>query len=326
MNRRTFVSMLGALGASIPLRAAAQARPPLIAVLNIGNEEATKSNLDAFRDEMRKLGYEEGVKYTVAVRWSNASIQRLPELARELVALNPDVAVAHQVVGAQALHRESPSTPIVMAGGSGALQTGLVQSLARPGGNVTGLLNLSDELTGKLFELMHEIAPRATRVVALSSGRGVVEAEVRAQSRAAAKALGMTLVDAVAESSSQLGAIAERCSREHCEAMVSLPDPTLGSFAEAVTTLAASMRIPAVYSNTAFSTVGGLVSYSSDFLQISRRAAVYVDKILKGAKPGDLPIERPTKFELVVNLKTAQGLGIKIPQAILLRADRVIEA
>ena len=326
MNRRSFLVTLGALGASLPLCAAAQARPPLVAVLNTGNEETTRSNLDAFRGAMRKLGYEENVSYRVAVRWSNASIQRLPELARELVALGPDVAVAHQVVAAQALHRESTSMPIVMAGGSGALQTGLVQSLARPGGEVTGLLNLSDELTGKLFELMHEVAPRATRVVALSSGRGVVEAEVRAQSRAAAKALGMTLVDAVAESSAQLAAIAERCSREHCEAMVSLPDPTLSSFAEAVTALAASVRIPAVYSNTAFSTVGGLVSYSADFLEISRRAAVYVDKILKGAKPADLPIERPTKFELVVNLKTAQSLGIKVPQALLLRADRVIDA
>jgi putative ABC transport system substrate-binding protein len=325
MNRRTLLATLGALGVSFPLRVAAQARSPLIAILNTGNEDVTKRNLDAFRDEMLKLGYQEGVNYRVAVRWSNANIQQLPELARDLVRLNPDLAVAYQVIGAQALHRESPSMPIVMAGGSGALQTGLIESLARPGGKVTGLLNLSDELTAKLFELLREIAPRAKRVVALSSGRGVVEAEVRAQSRAAAKALGMTLTEAVAESSSQLSGIAERCAREHCEALVSLPDPALSSFPEAVTALAASMRIPAVYSNTAFSTAGGLVSYSADFVQISRRAAVYVDKILKGARPGDLPIERPTKFELVVNLKTANSLGIKIPQAMLLRADRVIE-
>jgi putative ABC transport system substrate-binding protein len=170
-----------------------------------------------------------------------------------------------------------------------------------------------------------EIAPKAKRVVALSSGRGVVEAEVRAQSRSAAGVLGLTLVEAVAQSPSQLAAVAERCAREHCDAMVSLPDPNLSSFPEAVTAMASSLRIPAVYSNTAFSNVGGLISYSADFLQICRRAATYVDKILKGAKPGDLPIERPTKFDLVVNLKTANALGIKIPQAVLLRADRVIE-
>lgn len=326
MNRRKLLVTLGALGVFFPLRAAAQSRPPLIAVLNTGNDDSTKRNLEAFRDEMLTLGYRDGTGYRLAVRSSNANIQRLPDLANELVSLKPDLAIAYQVVGAQALHRASPSLTIVMAGGSGALQTGLIESLARPGGKVTGLLNLSDELTAKLFELAREIAPRAKRVVALSSGRGVVEGEVRAQSRAAASALGMTLVEAVAESPSELNAIAERCAREHCEALVSLPDPTLSSFPEAVTGMAASMRIPAIYSNTAFSAVGGLASYSADFLQISRRAATYVDKILKGAKPGDLPIERPTKFELVVNLKTANSLGIKIPQAVLLRADRVIDA
>lgn len=232
------------------------------------------------------------------------------------------IAVASQVVGAQALHRESPSLPIVMAGGSGALQTGLIESLGRPGGNVTGPLNLSDELTAKLFELVREIAPYAKRVASLSSGRGVVEAEVRAQSRAAAQALGMRLTETVAESPSQLAGVAERCAREQCEALVSLPDPNLRRFPEVVTALAASLRIPGVYSNTPFSRVGGLLSYSADF---SRRAATYVDKILNGARPGDLPIERPNKFELVINLKTATSLGIKIPQAILLRADRVIE-
>jgi putative ABC transport system substrate-binding protein len=325
MSRRALLAALGALGVWLPLRVAAQARMPLIAALNNGTEDATQPGLNAFRDGMRELGYHEGINYRMAVRWSNAHIERLPELARELVRLHPDLAVAYQVIGAQALHRESASMPIVMAGGSGALQTGLIESLARPGGTVTGLLNLSDELTAKLFELMHEIAPRARRVIALSSGRGVVEAEVRAQSRAAARSLGMTLIEAVAESSSQLTGIAERCARENCEALVSLPDPTLSSFPGAVTALAAALRIPAVYSNTAFSTVGGLVSYSADFAQISRRAAVYVDKILKGARPGDLPIERPTTFELVVNLKTANMLGVRIPQAILVRADRVIE-
>jgi putative ABC transport system substrate-binding protein len=184
MSRRMFLAMIGAVAALQLPRANAQARTPLIAVLNNGTEAATRSNLEAFRDGMRELGYREGVNYRMEIRWSDAHVERLPELAREIVRLAPDIAVAYQVVGAQALHRESHGMPIVMAGGSGALQTGLIASLARPGGNVTGLLNLSDELTAKLFELVSEIAPRAKRVVAISSGRGIVEAEVRTQSRA----------------------------------------------------------------------------------------------------------------------------------------------
>lgn len=326
------MKLRGAFGLLIALCAAltaggasAQPRMPLIVVLMHGTESVIRPRLDALRGGLRELGYHEKQNYQVEVRWSDNRVERLPELARELLALKPDVAVAQPVLAAQAFHRESKTIPIVMAGGAGAQRVGLIASLARPGSNVTGLTNQGDELTTKLFELLREIAPRAKRVLALSSGLGAAELDVRAGSRAAAKAYGLTLIEAFAESPSQLPPLAERCVRERCEALVSLLDPNLSSFRGEVVSLAARLRIPAAYPTNNFAEEGGLISYSTDILQQARRAATYVDKILKGAKPGDLPVERPTKFELVVNQKTAKALGLKIPQSILVRADRVIE-
>lgn len=326
MKLRGAFALLFALCAALTAGGAlAQLRMPLIVVLMHGTESVIRPRLDALRGGLRELGYHEKQHYRMEVRWSDNRVERLPELARELLGLNPDVAVANLVLSAQALHRESKTIPIVMSGGAGAQRVGLIASLARPGGNVTGLTNQGDELTAKLFELLREIAPRAKRVVVLSSGLGAAELDVRAGSRAAAKAYGLTLIEAFAESPSQLPTLAERCARERCEALVSLLDPILANFRGDVVALAARLRIPAAYPINEFAVDGGLISYSTDTLQLTRRAATYVDKILKGAKPGDLPIERPTKFELVVNQKTAKALGLNIPQSILVRADRVIE-
>ena len=324
MKLRGAFALLFALCAALAAGdASAQPRMPLIVVLMHGTESVIR--LDALREGLRELGYHEKQNYRMEVRWSDNRVERLPELARELLGFKPDVAVAQPVLAAQAFHRESKTIPIVMAGGAGAQRVGLIASLARPGGNVTGLTNQGDELTTKLFELLQEIAPRAKRVVALSSGLGAVELDVRAGSRAAAKAYGLTLIEAFAESPSQLRLLAERCARERCEALVSLLDPNLTNFRGDVVALAAKLRIPAAYPINAFAEDGGLISYSTNTLQLTRRAATYVDKILKGAKPGDLPVERPTKFELVVNQKTAKALGLKIPPSILVRTDRVIE-
>ena len=325
MRRRTAFGFLFALGAFAAAGGAlAQARVPLIVVLVHATEKASHPGLEALRGGLRELGYREGAGYRMEVRLTDNRIERLPQLARDLLALKPDLAVAAPVVSAQAFFRESKTIPIVMAGGAGALRFGLIASLARPGGNVTGVTNQGDDLTVKLFELLQEIAPRAKRVVALSSGLGSVEGDVRRDSRAAAKTYGMTLIEALAESPEQLPQLAERCRHERCEALVTLLDPNLSNFRSEVIALAAKLRIPAAYYLREFAEEGGLLSYGADRLQLWRRAATYVDTILKGTKPGDLPIEQPTKFELVVNLKTAQALGIKVPQSILLRADQVI--
>jgi putative ABC transport system substrate-binding protein len=305
--------------------ALAQPRQPLIVVLMHGKESALRSRVDVLTEGLRELGYVEGRNYRMEVRWSDNQVDRLPALARELLAKKPDVAVGAPVLSAQALHRESRTVPIVLANGAGAQRLGLIASLSHPGGNVTGLENQLDGLSAKQLEFLKEIAPNAKRVMTLSSGRGAAEPDVREGSRTAAKAYGMTLIEALADSPAKLAEVSALCERERCEGLVVLLDPNVTSFRSEVIAMAARLRIPSVYPTLEFADEGGLIAYSTDVHPLFRRAATYVDRILKGAKPGDLPVERPTKFELVINLKTAQALGIKIPPSLLLRADRLIE-
>jgi ABC-type uncharacterized transport system substrate-binding protein len=305
--------------------ALAQPRQPLIVVLMHGKERALPGRLEALIEGLRDLGYIEGRNYRMEVRWSDNQVERLPALARELLAKKPEVAVGSPVLSALALQRESRTVPIVIASGAGAQRVGLIASLAHPGGNVTGLENQLDELSAKQLELLKEIAPSAKRVMTLSSGLGAAEPDVREGSRTAAKAYGMTLIEALADSPAKLAQVSAVCERERCEALVVLLDPNVQSFRSEVIAMAARLRIPAAYPILAYADDGGLVAYSTDAGLLFRRAASYVDRILKGAKPADLPVERPTKFELVINLKTARTLGIKLPQSVLMRADRLID-
>jgi putative ABC transport system substrate-binding protein len=305
--------------------AIAQPRPPLIVVLMHGHPGALAGRVEALVEGLRELGYVRGRGYRMEVRWSDNDVARLPVLARELLAMKPDVAVASPVVSAQALARESRTVPIVIASGAGAQRVGLIASLAQPGGNVTGIENQLDTLTAKQFELLNEIAPGAKRVLALSSGLGAAEPDAREGSRVAARALGMTLVEAFADRREKLADVSSRCERERCDALVVLIDPSLQNFRADVIAMAARLRIPAVYPTLPFADDGGLVAYSTDIPLQFRRSAFFVDRILRGAKPGELPVERPTRFELVVNVKTARALGLAIPRAVLLRADRIVE-
>jgi putative tryptophan/tyrosine transport system substrate-binding protein len=317
--------LCAAVGAIRAGRAMAQARLPLVAMLVHGSPEPNRAALNAFIDGMRELGYEPGRQYRLEVRFSDARSERLPVLARELLALGPDVIVTRPVLAAQAVQKESRTAPIVMATGAGALRAGLIASLARPGGNVTGLTNQGDELPTKLFQLLREVAPRARRVLVLSSGQAVVEPDTRAAARAAAETYGLALVEAYARTADELPAAMERCRRERCEAMVTLLDTNFSSFPEQVVNIAAQLRIPAVYYGRELVLRGGLIAYGADARVLNRRAATYVDKILKGARPADLPVEQPTQFELTVNQSTARALDLKLPQSILLRADQVID-
>jgi putative ABC transport system substrate-binding protein len=325
ITKRKLLVVLALVGLAGAFGACAQPRLPLIGVLVHAVEAADRRRLDALRDGLRELGYVDGKTCRIEVRYSDNRIERLPALARELLALKPDVVVASPVRTAQALHRETKTVPIVMASGAGAQNLGLIASLARPGGNVTGLTNQGDELTVKHFELLREVAPRAKRVVTLSSGLGSVEAEVRTDSRSGAKRYGMELIEALADAPEKLSALSARCQRERCEALVVLLDPNVFNFRREIVAFAAKLRIPAIYPGVEFAEEGGLVAYSVNARQLWQRAATYVDKILKGARPGDLPVEQPARFELVVNIKTAKALGITVPQTVLLRADRVIE-
>ena len=326
MRWRWALAMLLAVGIALANEAAlAQQRPALIVVLMHGKERALQGRLEGLREGLRDLGYVEGRNYRMEVRWSDNQLDRLPVLARELLAKKPDVAVGSPVLSAQALHRESKTVPIVIASGSGAQRLGLIASLARPGGNVTGLTNQLNELSAKQLELVKEIAPNAKRVMTLSSGLSITEAEAREGTRVAAKAYGITLIEALADRPEKLAQVSARCEREQCDALVVLLDPNLQNFRFEVIEMAARLRIPSAYPVLEFADEGGLLAYSTDIRSLFRRAASYVDRILKGAKPEDLPVEQPTKFELVVNLKTARAIGIKIPPSVLLRADRVIE-
>ena len=326
MRRRSAPLMLLALGLAFAGRTVlAEVRRPLIVVLVHGKESAMSGRVESLVEGLRDLGYVNDRDYRIDVRWSDNRAERLPVLARELLAKNPHVAVAAPVIAAQALQRESRTVPIVMANGAGAQRVGLIRSLAYPGGNVTGLENQLDELTAKQLELLNEIAPNAKRVMTLSSGLGAAEPDVRAGSRSAARAYGMTLIEAFAESQSQMARVAAVCEREKCEALAVLLDPSVSSFRSEVIALAARLRIPAAYPTLEYVDDGGLAAYSTDVTPLFRRAAFYVDRILKGSRPADLPVERPTRFQVVINLRTANALGIRIPRATLVRADRVIE-
>ena len=324
-RRKLIIALLTPIALCATCVCHAQARNPLVALLIHGTEDANRARIEAFRSGMRELGYIDGKNYRLEIRLTDNQLERLPALARELLQLKPDVAVGAPVLSAQAFNRESKTVPIVIASGVGAQRAGLIASLARPGGNVTGVSNQGDELTGKLFELIKDIAPRAKRVMALSSGQGVAEPDVRSASRVAAKAYGMTLIEALADSPEKIQQLAGLCERERCEALVVLLDPYLSGRRTEVVALAAKLRLPAAYYAHEFVDDGGLMAYAPDARKSYRRAAFYVDKILKGAKPGEIPVEQPTSFELAINMKTAKMLGLTVPASILVRAERVIE-
>jgi putative ABC transport system substrate-binding protein len=229
------------------------------------------------------------------------------------------------VLSAAAAHKHTRSIPIVVASGAGAVKIGLAASLARPGGNVTGLESQNEELTQKQIELLRTTAPGISRLGVLNTGKFLFYDEAWRAAAQAVQALKLTLVDVRVATAEDLARIASICGKGGCDALFVMPDPNLINWRAQIIDQAARLRLPAVYAQLEFAQEGGLISYAPNFEEMFRRAATYVDKLLKGAKPADLPIERPAKFELVVNLKTARGLGLSISPEFLLRADRVIQ-
>jgi putative ABC transport system substrate-binding protein len=282
------------------------------------------ARLDAFRQELRKLGYIEGQNITIEYRFAEGKPDRLPELAAELVRLKLDVIVVQSLAVARAARQATKTIPIIMADGADPVAAGLVVSLAQPGGNVTGLTNLAPDLSVKRLELLREILPKLARVAVLPSpggpGAGLHEMQV------AAPSLNIQLQILQVRKTDDLARAFEKATKGRAEALALTPDPT-GLFRanrKLIADLAVKTRLPAIYPTSGFVNSGGLMCYTADQLESYRRAATYVDKILKGAKPAELPIERPTKFELVINLKAAKQIGLTIPPSVLYRADRVI--
>ncbi len=295
---------------------------PRIGLLEPGSLAARAPLWDAFRRAMRELGYVEGRTVLFEARGADGKSERLPALAAELVRLKVDVIVT-AAAAAQAARQATATIPIVMASGN-PVEFGLVASLARPGGNVTGVTTLSVELSAKRLELALKVVPRASRLAILGDAGSVSSVLGIRDTRAAAQAVGVRLHAVSVRGPAELDGAFSTIVRERPAILIVTGSPMFFGERRRLAELAVKHRLPTV-TQREYVEAGGLIGYGPDLAERFRRAAVYVDKILKGARPGDLPIEQPTKFELVVNLKTAKALGLTIPQPVLLRADALIQ-
>jgi putative tryptophan/tyrosine transport system substrate-binding protein len=300
---------------------AQQKAQPLVALLTPRTFDA---NIDAFRSGLRELGYVEGQNVALEVRSADGDYRRLPALAAELVALKPAVIVTNSDSAIRAVKDAAGTIPIVMSVVGDAVALGFAQSLAHPGGNLTGQTNVSSDLIGKRLQMLHEIVPESGCVAVLGVA-GIDYGNASGELVAAAKALGVALVPVSVADANELTAGFAEITTHQCRALVVMPDPLFILASRQVIELAGQHRVAASYDNRLIVDAGGLMSYGPDTVDMFRQSARYVDKILKGEKPADLPIEQPTKFVLAINLKAATALGLTVPPSILARADEVIE-
>lgn len=325
MTRRAFlVALVAALSA--PRAATAQAgRVPRIGFLGPPPGTPGAQLVQSFQQGLRELGYTEGRNITIEYRWTDVDPPQLDVLAAELVALKVDVLVASVTPVIAAAKRATTTIPIVMANAADPVGSGFVSSLARPGGNVTGLSRLVPEVIGKELELLAGALPGLARIGVLSNPVNPLHRDMLNQTRREAVALGVELQLAEAREPNEFEPALEGLSRSRVGAVLVLGDGMFFLNRSRLANVLLKTRLPSMFSNTEHVEAGGLMSYAASARDNYRRAAYFVDKILKGAKPADLPVEQPTKFELVVNLKTAKALGLTIPQAVLQRADLVIQ-
>jgi len=283
------------------------------------------ANLEALRRGMRDLGYVEGRDFTLEVRYAEGQVERSPDLAAELIRLPVDLIFTVGTVPARAAKDATSTIPIVMATSNDAVRFGLVASLARPGGNVTGLTAVTTQLNGKRLELLKEAVPGVSRVAVLWNPAISERAPEFPEVEAAAQALGLKVISLEAREPSELEAAFEAASGQRAEALLTLDNGLLATNRSQLTELVTKSRLPMMSAGRFLADPAGLMAYGPDPADQHRRAATFVDKILKGAKPADLPIEQPTKFEFVINLKTAQALGLTIPQSVLQQATEIIQ-
>lgn len=326
MKRRAFIGLLGG-AAAFPLAARAQQRGtvPRIGYLFSFTQAEGRHLWEACRQGLRELGYIEGRNIAVEPRFAEGRHERLPGLATDLVRHNVDVIVAAATPASLAAKGATSTIPIVIVAVGEPVKVGLVTNLARPGGNVTGLSLLTTDLSGKRLELLREFVPNLARVGVLKNPDNAVSAVFLDETQVAARKLGIELQPTDARNPEQIDRAFEQAATRRDEAMIVFDDPVLWSHRERVVGHAAARKIPLMYGLRDFVDVGGLMSYGPDRPDQYRRTAIFVDKILKGAKPADLPVERPTKFELIFNRKTAKALGLEVPTSLLLRADEIVE-
>jgi putative ABC transport system substrate-binding protein len=289
------------------------------------SDPRTPRFLEAFRQGLRELGYAEGQNIAIESRFAEGKWDQLPSLAAELVRLKVDVIVTYTTPATQAAKQATATIPIVVAAVIDPVAAGLVASLAHPGGNITGLSQMVPELVGKQLEVLKEVFPKISRVALLGNPANAGNAPQVRHAQTAAQALGMRLQFLEARGPSEIESAFAAMTTERAGAVIILIDSTLNDHRTRIADLAARRRLPMVSGTIETVEAGGLMAYGPSVRDMFRRAAAHVDKILKGAKPADLPIEQPTKFDLVINLRTARALGLTIPRSVLLRADQVIE-
>jgi len=298
---------------------------PRIGYVGAGSPATAGHHAQAFVQGLRELGYVEGQNIVIEYRWAEGKLESLPAFVADLVRLRVDVIVSSASPAIRFAKEQTSAIPIVMAGVTDPVEAGFVASLARPGGNITGLTHLSTDLTGKRLELLKEVVPRLLRVAVLWNPNHPGQPFAYKESEVAAQALKVTLISMETRNKEEIERVLSGMGTKRPQALLELPDPLTFFNRELITQFAAKHRLPAMHSFREYVDAGGLMSYGTSFPDLFHRAAIYVDKILKGAKPADLPVEQPKKFEFVINLKTAKALNLTIPQSVLYRADKVIK-
>jgi len=325
--RISFIATLLCVAFAAPLRVDAQqtAKVPRIGYLSGATPATGGPFVDSFKQGLRELGYVEGKTYVLEVRYSEGKSERLAELARELVGRKVDVVVGANDAAIAAIKRETQTIPIVMTNSIDPVGTGFVASLARPGGNITGLSNISSELNGKRLALLKEVVPALSRVALLWNPdvRGALLDYKETEAAARSQHLELQSVE-VSRNDDLERAFASMTS-QHAQAFILTPNPVALSNRDQITSLARKNHLPSMYAQEEYVHAGGLMSYGPSTAESARRAATYVDKIVKGAKPADLPVEQPTKFKLLIDLRTAKALGLAMPPSVIHRADEVIQ-
>jgi putative tryptophan/tyrosine transport system substrate-binding protein len=328
IRRREFLALLGCAAAR-PLAARAQQPEAVrrVGILISGGEAdpEMQARVAAIRQRLDRLGWSEGRNLRIDIRFAEGDPHRHASLARELVARQPDAIIAYSTPIAAALRRESHIIPIVFVNVSDPIGSGLVASLARPGRNLTGLMLYEEGITGKWLAMLKEIAPQLARVALIANPRTTPYDYFVRSAEAAASSLAVEVVPSPIENLADIERAIESLARLPNGGLVFLPDSTSIQHRDLVVVLAARHRLPAIYAFRFFVAAGGLMSYGTDIIEQYREAASYVDRILRGANPADLPVQAPTKYETVLNLKTASALGLEVPSSLLVRADEVIE-
>jgi len=326
INRRTFLGTVGAGLLAAPLAAEAQQAAGKVYRIGLLSPSSQGLGVEAFREGLRTLGYIEGQNILIEYRSAEGQFERLPDLAAELVRLRVDVIVAVVTQASLAAKNATTTIPIVMLNVGDPVGAGLVTSLAHPGSNITGTSVQAVEIAAKPLEVMKDVLPGLRRVAVLwNPANPVFQAQMIKQTEAAAQSLEIQLRMFAARDAKEIDKAFEAMAKERPPALTIIVDPVFIVHRTQIATLATTSRLPSVSTFREYADAGGLMAYAPSFFELGVRAATQVDKILKGSKPADLPVEQPTRFELVINMKTAKALGLTIPQSLLLRADQVIQ-